>query len=339
MRRSGRGLAEVKCRKSRAWPFRDSQLRWLNQPSGFPDPEFRNFLLGKARACDMPTKIFKANIYYVEVENYSLNPTTQFPESIITATGLSLPDREKRIRGTVRRIEHSARDRNVLFFVNFTIGNYEGHGTLRLGQPASYFRLASDQFFAPEAAMLYDEEFNIVYLESSMHMGPGLVASYFEEFANNGTHYNLVPVTDSEAAARARRQQTIRSVNLRFRMGQITDRDRASGIGPTRGFGNDLGAAYIDITISAENRKDSSLRLPGVFQMIENLTGQDMDGNSVSKFSLRGREHEDESLGFIDLIQHRESREVRVEIDPQTRRVPYRIRWDSLRRVRENYIR
>ena len=287
----------------------------------------------------MPTKVFKVNIYEVEAGNGKNKLPLEFSAAMVAARIRPLWEREVRVRGKIRRLEQYKGDNNNVF-VNLTTSNYEGPGTMRLGQPTAHFQLTSDQFFAPETAMLYDVANNIAFVESTVSMGPGAIADYFERFTNDdGTHYMLTPIADVDAAVRARGYQTIRFAKLRMAMGPMTDSDRAAGMGPIQGFGTDLGAGHVDIVVSAERPRDRSLSLAGVVRMIENLTGRNVNNNSVSQFIIRGKEHEDEPLETIDLIQHREHREVNLEIDPTSRKVPHGVRWDALLNVQANYRR
>lgn len=53
---------------------------------------------------------------------------------------------------------------------------------------------------------------------------------------------------------------------------------------------------------------------------------------------LRGREHDDDQIEAIDLLQHREKRETMLQVDDQTRKVPHGERWDALLKMRQEFI-
>ena len=251
----------------------------------------------------MPYKPFTVNVYAVETENTTDNQTTEFRDAILDALRQEIEAREIEIREKIRRVnDRSVRDN--LIFVNFVTFEYAGPGGVRRAAPVQNLLDQPDQYFAGETAMLYDNELNLVFLESTPTvMGTGAVAEYFEEFANAGTHYRLAPMLDDTAAARARANQVYRSLTLRVSMGPTSDRDREAELGTIKGFGENLGANFIDLVIGVDRARESSLDLGAVRRMIEAVGGNVGEPTSVSKFLVKGREHDDNPLEIIDLFQ------------------------------------
>lgn len=288
----------------------------------------------------MPSKVFKMNIFDVELNhaNYHHSPTT-FREAIERAGLGSLTDREKVISGKRRRLDaHQLEDDR--FLLNFVTFEYSGTGRVREGQPTQTIPIERDESFSPETAMLYDPATNLALVESSATgMGPGTIVRYFETFVASGTTYTLRPRADNDAAARARRHQVIRNLSMRIALGPITDLDRDAGIDPLKGFAADYGAAYIDIELKTERPRDRSLVPERIQELVAGLLGGSGDIPNVPRLQVTGREHDDEPLEVIDLIQHRERRQRVLEIDPTTRKVPHQSRWDALKHEYRIYTR
>ena len=209
----------------------------------------------------MPEKRFRVNIYDVGFSEGAAHGTT-FNTAVDIAVALPLDERYGVANGKGRRLEHHAQQGGV-YLLNFITFEFAGPGRSRPVTPAQPIALGTDESFAHETAMLYDPNVDLAFVESTQGgMGPGAIASYFEELAGAGTKYLLLPRLDDEAAARARRHQTIRSLNIRIGMGTITGADHAAGTGAIKAFGQEFDAGQIDIEIKSLREKNHSL-LPG----------------------------------------------------------------------------
>ena len=278
----------------------------------------------------VPEKLFRVNIYDVELLHTGDEQPTEFQEAIQSCSGEPLADREKNISGKYRRLD-SHDQRNGVFLLNFVTFEYAGPGRVRRTQPTRPIPMAADESFAPETAMLYHPVSNLAFVESSQgSMGPGAITGYFEEFANRGSTYALHPRTDQNAAVRARRYQTIRNLEMRISVGPATDQDRAAGIGPLRGFGANYGAEYIDVELKPQRARGRTLTLGRVQEFIALFTGGNRNMPQIVQLRVTGREQDDDPLEVIDLIQHREKRQIMLQIDGNTRKVPHSTRWDAL---------
>ena len=282
----------------------------------------------------MPTKQFRINIFDVELEHSGTDQPTEIQEAMANCIRQSVADREESISGKVRRLE-SYRTQNGLFLINFVTFEYSGPGRVRRQQPIRPIILDADESFAPETAMLYDTATKLAFVESSVgSMGPGSIVRYFEQFANKGSEYIMSPRADHNAGARARRYQTIRNLKMRIALGPITDMDRAAGIDPLKAFGTGYGGGNIDIEIKSERPRGRSL-IPGqVQELIAHFTGGQRDIPHITQLQVTGRENDDDPMEIIDLIQHREKRQIMLEIDATTRRVSHLARWDALLNAR-----
>ena len=286
----------------------------------------------------MPTKNFRVNVYHVELAEDDDNTPTPFPEAVLNASRESLAEREKKIGGKGRRLDdwHLIGDVLSLHLVTF---QYEGDGRVREGQPTSAFVMAPDEHFAPETAMLYDAANDLAFVESGKgSMGSATIARYFEKFADKGTFYTLTPVADQTAAARARNHTTIRKLKMGMFLGPITDTDREAGIDPVKAFAADYGAERITIEISSGRSRDRSLGQQAVRNLIDLFTRSASQMPPLTKLEVTGREHDDEPLEIIDLLQQRERHQSTLEIDNGSRKVPHETRWRALRGIRNNLL-
>ena len=285
----------------------------------------------------MPSKMFKINVYDVIVEHEGNEPETTFENAITEARGKSLADREKNVRGKRRRLDDCL-ERNGHFLLNLINFEYAGSGRVRRGQPSQNIPLRADESFAPETAMLYDPLTHLAFVEaSSGGTTAGAIAGYFGEFAIAGTDYSLLPRVDNSAAARARRHRIIRKLTMRVALGPITTDDRAAGIGPIKSFGRDYGAGTMDVELNSERPRDRSLLLATASDLISRFTGGDRGIPQIQKLRVTGKEHDDDVLEVIDLVQHREKRQLTLEIDSTSRKIPIQTRWDALASARRNF--
>ena len=198
--------------------------------------------------------------------------------------------------------------------------------------------LAPDEYFGPETAVLVDSVNNLAFVESTARgMGSGTIAHYFEAFAQD-TRFELVARVDYNAAVRAGRFQTVRSLKMRVSLGCITESDVAAGIDPLKAFGANHGARIMDVELKSELPKDRSLGVSGIRELISRLTGGDTTIPPITQLQVTGRQHDDDPLELIDLIQHRERRTFLLPIDSRTRRIHYPDRWDALGRIHRSFL-
>ena len=282
----------------------------------------------------MPTKLFRISIYDVAFDHAGNEAQTTFQMAIDqTLAHLQRVDREKNAGSRLRRLDFHER-RGNLYLLNFITFEYEGNGRVRRGQPVMPIAMNRDESFSAETAMLYDPDTGLAFLESSQgSMGAGTVARYFEEFANQGSTYTLVPRVDDNAAARARRKQIVRSLEMQVSMGPTTAQDRAAGTDMAKNIGNRFGADYTNFELKVGRRRDRSLDRGVVGEMVDiffGITGGNRDIPGITRLRISGREHDNDPIEIIDLIQHREKRQIMLQIDDVSRKVPYRIRWDAL---------
>ena len=280
----------------------------------------------------MPNKVWKANIYAVTSEHAEGGSPIELSEAIGRALNCPLLEREKDIGGKRRRLDYASQE-NGLYLLNFVSFEFSGTGKVRQGQVVQSVALQPDESFAPETAMLYDPENSLAFIESAIgSMGPHAIVDYFQEFADPRDKYFLEPMADPDARARARRHQTIRKLEMRVNAGTVTEIDREAGVGPLRALGNEFGGESINIEIAAGRTKASSLNLDAIERLFTSIFGQgtSRDMPHITKLRVNGREYDDDPVELIDLIQHRQWRQASLSIDPDTRKIPHRLRWDTL---------
>ena len=290
----------------------------------------------------MPNKPFKVDIYDVrlpEIENEEDENGTQpvpFEDAINTARNEPLHNRYKIVNGKGRRLEHHRLDQ-YSYLLNFLTFEYSGPGRSETTTPAVPNNLNPDEYFTVETSMLYDPQLQIAFVESSLTgMRYGALARYFREFSDPRTEYLMYPRIDDDAAARARRFQTIRGFTMHVRAGAITDADHQAGVDPFKVVAEEFGAGVFKLEFRAGRRRDESLVPQRVWRAVDAFN--DTNSSSVSKLELYGREHDDEPLEPIDLIQHRERYARPLLVDDITRAIPHRDRWDALLGIRQEFL-
>ena len=284
----------------------------------------------------MPEKSFKVNIYKVE---HPGNAYAYTPFSVAIDNALSRPLgwRYMEIKSKGYRLENAVHKEGC-YLLNFVTFEFFGPGRSDRETAAVRIDLGPDEDFAHHTAMLYDPELNIAIVESTQSsMRHGAIAQYFKSFSQPITKYLLIPTLDNDAGARARRYRTIRSLIMRVAMGPVTSADRDSGVGLIKGFGEGYDARSVDIEIKSELEIGRTLSLGSVWQTINSILSSD-DDNTVTQLKVYGREHDDDDLEVIDLIQHRERRERMLPVDDIERNVPYENRWDALLEIRQEFI-
>ena len=279
----------------------------------------------------MVTKTLKVDVFDVEEAG------EEFPIAIRRATRADDGARLREANRKVRRLEHYRNTKNYTL-LNFATFNYPGPGRVAADSPVAPIGLAGGEHFSQETAMLFDNEAGLVFLEAGRGgMGPGAVASYFEGFIREGA-YALVPRLDPEAAAKARRMHQFRKIRMRVSVGLFAPEDRQHGVGMLETFAESLEGKFIDVVVSVGPERKRTM----IPQAIQNLVNEALgahDEGRVSKLLLQGRDHEDESPEWIDLIQHRERRTRELLVDPARRWVVHEARWDALVQIREDYLR
>ena len=291
----------------------------------------------------MSEKSFKVNVYEVTLpgEDDDDMPDTSgdisFSDAIENACARSLPDRFREVNGKGRRLENYEQ-RDDCYCLNFVTLEFSGPGRSERETAAVPIDLGADEEFAHQTAMLYDPDLNLAFVESTQTgMRYGAIARYFRGFSFPRTEYQLVPRLDDDAAARARRHQIIRSLTMRVAMGPVTDADRDAGTGVIKSLGEGYDAGTIDIVIKAQRERGRSLSIGRVWQTANSILGND-NMNNVTQLKVYGREHEDDELELIDLIQHREKREYKLQLDDTERNIPYEDRWNTLLEVRQEFL-
>ena len=284
----------------------------------------------------MPETSFKVNVYDVEYPEDNNDPAL-FSDTLDTIVSSPLPERFRNLRGKGHRLEHH-RMSDDCYLLNFVTLAFAGPGRSTPLQAAQPIDLQEDESFANETAVLYDPEIDLVLLESSRNgMGQGAFARYISSFSDPETAYALTPRLDDNAAARARRHQTIRSVTMRLSMGPVTELDRQSGLSTTKAMGEGYGAGTVEVTFKAERERDRSLIRDTVWQGLTPILG-DRESSGVTMLKISGRENEDDPIELIDLIQHREKREFVLEIDAASRKTPHASRWETLLSARREFV-
>ena len=293
----------------------------------------------------MPDKSFKVSIFDVSLLWERPNQLglwdhvsqTPFGTALEIACAQSLEERYLNVNEKGRRLEDHDR-REDCYLLNFVTFEFTGPSRSAPETQAVPIDLAPNESFAHETAMLHDPEANLAFVESTLSgMGPGAIARYFRNFANRGTKYLLIPRLDDEAGAKARRHQTIRSLTMRVAIGPVTDADHEAGIGAIKSFGKDYDAGYMNIEIKAAHERRHTLSLKNVWRTANSILGSN-DMNNVTQLKVNGREHDDDPLEVIDLIQHREKRERTLRVDNTSRKIPHEDRWNALIDIRQEFL-
>ena len=283
----------------------------------------------------MPTKRFQVNLYDVETTMKRAGWPTSLLDALEQAWSQDIGQREKIVSGKRRRL-NDWKVEGGLVYLNFITFEFAGPGRVRQGQPAVPISMRNDESFSPETAILFDPNHDLAYVESTQTgMSPGVIARYCMKFAAVGTTYSLVPRVDDDSEGRARRFSSVKTIEMRVRMGPSSGSDREAGIHALQALGGDYQAEYINLEIKAGRRKADTLHMGMVRGVIDALR---WNRASMPKLVVTGKEDEDDKLEPIDLIQHREQRRVDLGIDGRTRKVPHQTRWDALADMYLGYI-
>ncbi len=282
----------------------------------------------------MTEKLFRAQIYQVEVPENLRAKQLSFADAIAAVKRLPLAQRERHIKPKDRRLEAISQEGN-LALMNLTTCSYSGPGRIKSGLESKSFELDDDESFGFETAMLYDAQRHYLFLETGQGgMAAGATAQYFAGFAGRGAAYDMIPVVDSDAAARARRCRQFRKLEMRIALGQAGEMDRQAGLGALEAFSEGLGAGIVDISVNVGPDRAGSLLPEGVRALFDRIGG---DGDAIKKMRVTARENDGDPIEIIDLLQHRERRERMLGVDPDTRKIPIEARWMALRAMHADY--
>jgi len=282
----------------------------------------------------MPDKLFTVQIYQVEEPENLRVPYVSLEGAIATVAALPLDQRERPINQKDRRLETLSQEGDTTL-LNLATCNYAGPGRMKSGEESRSFELGNDEFFAFETAMLYDAQRDYLFLETGQGgMAAGATAKYFAGFAGRGMAYDMIPVVDPDAAARARQCRQIQKVEMRVALGPAGAPDRQAGLGSIAAFGEGFGAGIVDIAVNVGPDRVGGLVLDRVRALFNRV--EDNDG-TIQRMRVRGRHNEDDPIELIDLLQHRERRECTLLVDPETRKIPIDARWAALRAIHADY--
>ena len=292
----------------------------------------------------MTDKLFKVKVYKVETPQITEDGQIRFSggatleNAIKRAYAQSITDRCRSVNGKQRRLEQ-CRQNEEYSLLHFVTSEFTGPGRFSRDQAEAPIDLAPNESFSHGTAMLYDHQTNLAFLEAVLlGMGPGAVASYCEEFVDDMTKYQLVPRLDEDASARARRHRTIRSIEMKANLGPVTRTDRDGGYGAVQAFGNELDGGTIFVRVSVARSRKATLLIPKVWELVTHAFGSTNEDNAITGFKLNGREHDDDYLEDIDLIEHHESRERLLTVDNALRQISYENRWNALIDIRREFL-
>ena len=125
---------------------------------------------------------------------------------------------------------------------------------------------------------------------------------------------------------------------MRVALGPMTAADRDEDIGAIEALGDAFGAKFVDIEFKVGPERGRTLLLDRVSNLLSRAM-QAHDEGRVTVLKLHGREHDDDPPELIDLLQHRERRERLLPVDADHRRVVHEIRWDTLKEIRQDFLR
>ena len=287
----------------------------------------------------MPDKIFRAGIFSLSVKrivNKELQDRSSalFGRAIRRARALAIPERE--INKKNRYLEAHGR-RGTCIVLDFTTRNYSGPGRGNKGHPAIPMGLSSGEQYAHHTAVLYDPKEALVLIELGRPgMNAGNVAHFFQEFSPKDIQFILNPVMDSQAQARAMLHKEFRSVTLQVAVsGPSTPADRQAGLALASTFARELGGGVMNIEIKASRQK--SLTREHVQALITKVVSP-KTRSPIIGMKTKGREHDDDPLELIDLLQSREIRSKMLSINETERTVPRDTRWDALEEIRDEFV-
>ena len=92
-----------------------------------------------------------------------------------------------------------------------------------------------------------------------------------------------------------------------------------------------------DIKMSV-GRGKGSLTAARVRELVQTALRTLEPGHELEKLKLTCRSSMDERTEVIDLLQHREHRDLELQVDPRDRTIPYKDRWHALEKIRIDFL-
>ena len=290
-------------------------------------------------------KEFKAKIFKVETPNQEKRGKQPIPgmekytdpasleEAIERANNEDIKERQKKIHETTIRLEHYER-REGKHLLNFTKSTYAGPGKITEKRAIRPFDMEETESFGHETALLYDPATSIVLIEHNPSgVGTTAVADYLKSFTSKKTKYNLIPVLDEDASARARNHPIIKTMIFRMAIGEITARDKELGLDTIKAFAKEMGGESILVEISAKNldRTNVSQKIKGMIFNKEELKIRKLKQKSG------GENTAEIPMELIDLLQGKNKTLTdHLKVNPKTRNTPHEERWDALTRMNKD---
>ncbi len=264
----------------------------------------------------MQLQRFRANIYILGNEHEMELP---FKDAIqLVADQPTTESKVFAVNGMARRLEHHE-VRQGIHLCNFNTFRYSGPGRAQSGHATRRFNLGPNESFSHESAMLYDPRSKLVFIESArIGMGSGAIGRYFGFFAHSDKgQYKLTPVLDQQARTRALANRVFRSINMRVATGQGGRMD--DDLDNVTAVGHGIGGEFMELEIKVAPRASRwrSLDPRRVPDFLGQLLRRAEEG-SVDKLRLKGMSNEDDPIEEIDLLQHRESRERELDVNPRS---------------------
>ena len=285
---------------------------------------------------------FRAHIY--GVKQGSIAPSgvqsTNLRTTMARAWAEPPEDRVFTVSGVDYRLEHYE-EKLGLCFLNFAVLQYSGPGWASLNQSITSFNLNRNDRFAYQTAMLYDYHQQLAFIQSSR---PGMTASAISKYLTNyvwheGIYFQFNPILDENARIRALQHHVIRNLEMRVAIRDFTQEDRDFGVslGEVMSWGEGYGARHMDIKMSV-GRGKGSLTVATVRELVQTALGTLEPGHELEKLKLTCRSSMDERTEVIDLLQHREHRDLELQVDPRDRTIPHKNRWRALEKVRLDFL-
>ena len=249
-------------------------------------------------------------------------------------------DRVFTIGGLEYRLEHF-KEKPGLCFLNFVLLQFSGPGRAALDQPITDFNLNPNDRFAYQTSMLYDYQRELAFIQAGR---PGMTAKAIGDYLTSyvwesGLYYQFNPILDHNARARALQNFVIRTLEMRVAIVDFTQEDRDWGLslGQVMNWGEEYGARHMDIKMSI-GRGKGSLTAAKVRELARTALGTLEPNHELETLKFTGRDTVDEKTEVIDLLQHREHRDLELQVDPKFRTIPYEVRWSALESIRHDFL-
>ena len=285
---------------------------------------------------------FRAHIYGIEQRSIVSNgvPSTTLRNTMTRAWKEPPQDRVFTVGGVDCRLEHYE-EKPGLCFLNFVVFQYSGPGRAALNQPITSFSLNPNDRFAYQTAMLYDYQQQLAFIQATR---PGMTASAIGKYLTSyvwraGIYFQFNPAVDQNARIRALQHHMIRTLEMRVAIRDFTRQDRDLGVslGEVMSWSEGYGARHMDIKMSV-GRGKGSLTVARVRGLVQTALKTLEPGHELEKLKLTCRSSMDERTEVIDLLQHREHRDLELQVDPRDRTIPYKDRWHALEKIRTDFL-